>query len=159
MVTKLNNPERWQRQQDLAATVRQRRLDLGLSLRAAADQAGVARGTWMALEGGNRVILANNHAAIERVLQWTSGRIARLLEDGDSASATTSEEVEKRGHAAVPVMDDAVERIYRSNLPAEKKLQIIRMMLAERQRAEERLLQLADELVALAQNSGEKPST
>ncbi len=113
----------------------------------------------MALEGGNRVILANNHAAIERVLQWTSGRIARLLEDGDSASATTSEEVEKRGHAAVPVMDDAVERIYRSNLPAEKKLQIIRMMLAERQRAEERLLQLADELVALAQNSGEKPST
>jgi hypothetical protein len=59
-----------------------RRKKLGLSVRAAANDAGIDRATWTALEAGTRTIQDRHHAAIEGVLQWQPGAIATYLEDG-----------------------------------------------------------------------------
>jgi transcriptional regulator with XRE-family HTH domain len=69
-------------QQRLAQAVRDRRLKLGLSVRAAAKKAGVDRNTWMSVEDGSRTLQDRNYAKFEHALDWPDGAIeARLNED------------------------------------------------------------------------------
>lgn len=66
-------------QQRLARRVRQRRMELGLSVRAAAKVAGIDRDTWSKLEDGTRATQDRNYNAIERTLEWPQGEIDSIL--------------------------------------------------------------------------------
>ncbi|MFC3504854.1 helix-turn-helix domain-containing protein [Micromonospora krabiensis] len=72
-------------QDQLATLVRARRIELGLSARAAAQTAGIDRNTWAYLENGTRRTAEFNYAGIERALQWAPGSIQRVLEGGEPA--------------------------------------------------------------------------
>jgi transcriptional regulator with XRE-family HTH domain len=64
----------------LAKKVRARRVELGLSVRAAAQAADIDRNTWSYLEDGSRRTSEFKYAGIERALQWESGSVAAILE-------------------------------------------------------------------------------
>jgi transcriptional regulator with XRE-family HTH domain len=66
-------------QQRLARRVRQRRMELGLSVRAAAKAAGIDRDTWSKLEDSTRATQDRNYNAIERTLEWPQGEIDSIL--------------------------------------------------------------------------------
>jgi transcriptional regulator with XRE-family HTH domain len=71
------------RRQRLGQHVMTRRKELGLSVREAARRAGVMRATWTGLEQGSRRTADYNFAAVERVLEWQPGSLARVAEGGD----------------------------------------------------------------------------
>ncbi|MEV5211420.1 hypothetical protein AB0K35_28490 [Micromonospora sp. NPDC053740] len=62
--------------------MRERRERLGLTVNTAAEQAGIARGTWINLEADARKTLPHNYAGIERTLQWAPGSIRDILGGG-----------------------------------------------------------------------------
>lgn len=66
-------------QQRLARRVKARRLQLHLSVRAAAKAAGVDRNTWSSLEDGTRTLQDRNYAKIETALQWPEGEILEIV--------------------------------------------------------------------------------
>ena len=70
----------------LARLVHARRLELRLSVRAAAKAAGVDRNTWSSLEDGSRVLQDRNYAKIEEALSWPTGEILRILTPGSAAA-------------------------------------------------------------------------
>ncbi|MET0492889.1 MAG: hypothetical protein ABW000_07125 [Actinoplanes sp.] len=63
----------------LSRVVRDRRLEMGLSVNAAAKHAGINRLTWTAIEDGSRRTQEHNYAGVERALQWAAGSIQQLL--------------------------------------------------------------------------------
>lgn len=69
-------------QEGLGRLVRSQRQRLALSVRAAAEAAGIDRATWTSLEAGTRHLRDRSHSAIEDVLQWPFGSIAAYLENG-----------------------------------------------------------------------------
>src|SRR5262245_48992186 len=103
----------------LARAVRDRRLQLRLSARAAADLAGVARGTWIALEDASRRTAETNYAGIERALQWKAGSVARILDGGeptvldDSTVMTTPATVLVGDPRQAPPLDDPLVKVMR----------------------------------------------
>jgi transcriptional regulator with XRE-family HTH domain len=62
----------------LAQLVKQQRQNLGLSVRAAAKNAGVDRATWTGLEEGSRETQDRQFAGIERALDWPPGTIDQI---------------------------------------------------------------------------------
>lgn len=66
-------------QQRLAIAVKNRRVKLGLSVRAAAKAAGVDRNTWSSVEDSSRVLQDRNYGKFEAALQWPDGEIERVL--------------------------------------------------------------------------------
>lgn len=74
---------------ELGKLVSQGRQELGLSIRAAARDAGVDRATWTALEEGSRVTQDRHYAGIERALEWPVGTI-RAIVAGEHPSVTAS---------------------------------------------------------------------
>ncbi|MFC3454066.1 helix-turn-helix domain-containing protein [Amycolatopsis speibonae] len=66
-------------QQRLARRVKERRVQLQISVRAAAKAAGVDRNTWASLEDGTRVLQDRNYSKIETALSWPAGEIERIL--------------------------------------------------------------------------------
>jgi transcriptional regulator with XRE-family HTH domain len=69
----------------LADRVRKRRLELGLSVRAAAKAAGVDRATWGSLEDSTRATRTQYFAGIERALEWAAGSCEVILDGGEPA--------------------------------------------------------------------------
>jgi transcriptional regulator with XRE-family HTH domain len=65
----------------LAQLVKQQRQSLGLSVRAAAREAGVDRATWTGLEDGSRETQDRQFSGIERALDWPPGTIDRIRRD------------------------------------------------------------------------------
>lgn len=84
------------RRKELGDFVRARRLELRLSVRAAAKQAGVDRQTWQSLEDGTRATQDRVLPAVEEVLGMQSGALARQF-GGDEAVAPA-----ETGEAAKP---------------------------------------------------------
>jgi hypothetical protein len=84
-------------QQRLPRAVKERRLYLRLSVRAAAKLAGIDRGTWMALEEGSRKTQDSNYAGIEMALQWPPGQIVKILKGPgrDTGAGPTDAEIAK----------------------------------------------------------------
>lgn len=81
-------------QERLAQAVRDRRTWLGLSVREAAKQAEISRGTWQALEDGSRVTRDHNYGGIQRALDWPPGEIDRILkDDADGQRGPTDAEI------------------------------------------------------------------
>jgi transcriptional regulator with XRE-family HTH domain len=136
----------------LADAVKARRLDLGLSLRAAADAAGIARNTWTSLEEGSRRTAVTSYAAIERVLQWKSGSIeqAKAGNKPTPLPANTSTQEPAVG-LHTDNADEALLRIMRSEIPDIEKARIVRLIIAEQERARQKMLAMVDDLIAETQ--------
>jgi len=84
-------------QQRLSRMVKERRVELRLSVRAAAAHAGIDRGTWMALEEGSRKTQDTRYAGIEEALEWPSGYIVKVLSGThqQEKAGPTDEEIAK----------------------------------------------------------------
>lgn len=67
----------------LARAVKRERTQLGLSVRAAAREAGVDRGTWAAVEDGSRLPQEHKAALMEPVVGMGPGSFDSLLAGGD----------------------------------------------------------------------------
>jgi transcriptional regulator with XRE-family HTH domain len=130
----------------LGSYIRQRRADLGMSVRKAAQEAEIDRDTWSAAESGNRAIHTHNVTAIERVLGWAPGSADKVLAGGEPDLAPTP----PPKIPGVEAMDDPlVLRILASPLPDDDKVALIHMALRERKRADETMVAvLADRVSA-----------
>jgi hypothetical protein len=136
----------------LASYVQNRRIELGLSVRSAAEASGLARGTWTALEDGSRRTSDSNYAAIEEALCWASGSILTILNGGNPSpapatgrAAVTTPALTATGTGTVGdnLADDPVMRILNSPAPAEVKQRIVAQLLAEqREFAQRRVAEL-----------------
>lgn len=143
----------------LAECVRGRRLQLGLSVRTAADQAGVARGTWTALEEGSRRTADNNWAGIERSLGWAPGSIAAILSGGDPRMARAATDPSGGGSAiatgggditAAAERDEAVRRVMLNpDLSDDDKRRIAALLIEDERRAAQHRVERAEELIRL----------
>ncbi|WP_250029673.1 hypothetical protein [Paractinoplanes maris] len=145
----------------LAEAVRARRLELRLSVRAAATQTGVARDTWIGLEEATRRTAETNYAGIERTLQWEPGSVLAILESRDPTTKDAGGErllLTGSYSQSTPIRevhpaDAAIIRImHNPDITDEQKARIVRAVIAEQQRVGERY---ADELIAQARS--EKP--
>ncbi|MFF4600117.1 hypothetical protein [Amycolatopsis sp. NPDC001319] len=103
--------------QRLARAVRDRRVWLGLSVRAASRLASVSRGTWQALEDATRVIQSRNYGGVQRALQWPIGQIESLLAGRISvADATKAPLIDNlatpQSDASVDLRDDVERKLW-----------------------------------------------
>lgn len=80
-------------QQRLAKAVRERRIELRLSVREASKRAGISRNTWQAVEEGTRAMRDHNYAGVEQALEWPPGHVLAILETDSAASEPSDEEI------------------------------------------------------------------
>lgn len=114
----------------LGALMRERRLERGLSVRAAAAAAGIDRATWASAETGTRDIREHSYAAVERVLRWAPGSIFEILQEGGEPAP-----VDDPARTGTPLPADfdleaEIERVDRLDVPPRTKLMIIRRLIA-----------------------------
>lgn len=96
----------------LGAFVRQRRVQLDLSVRAIAKMAGVDRGTWQGLEDGTRTTRDHKLSGVERALLWAEGSVETILAGGRPELADQrSAEVDDEDLPTGEEIDDAQQRI------------------------------------------------
>ncbi|MGX6605580.1 helix-turn-helix domain-containing protein [Micromonosporaceae bacterium Da 78-11] len=99
-------------------------------------------------------------AKLETALNWETGSVKHVTEGGEP---TIREQVPPQAGDSVgdlltnyqPSRDEALLKVMRSNLPDAQKRQIVLMLLAEREAAERRRAEHADELIQLLR--GEEP--
>lgn len=112
----------------LATFVRERRLELGLSIAGAARKAGVDRGTWYDIESGTRTnMLPATLNRIDKALDWELGhlrRLARPLEgqEGDYEDQLRRKLIAFAGSLSVTQLQSAVEYISGSVAADERPL-------------------------------------
>lgn len=75
----------------LARKVRARRVELGLSVRAAALAAEMDRNTWSYLEDGSKRTAEFKYAGIERALQWEPGSVTAILDGREPTPITAAD--------------------------------------------------------------------
>jgi transcriptional regulator with XRE-family HTH domain len=139
-----------QSQHRLAQLVRERRTQLGLSVRAAADRSGIARGTWIALEEGTRRTADRNYAAIERTLRWATGSAQQVADGGEPTPLAETAEPADYTAPGTTERDEALLKVLRSDLPEDKKEQIIRLLIAEKHAADRARAERAELLIRIA---------
>lgn len=111
----------------LARRVRARRVELGLSVRAAAQAAEMDRNTWSYLEDGSRRTSEFKYAGIERALQWAPGSVAAILEGREPTPIQS-------GDAGEPV-DEELELVRTDpKLTPDMRKRIIALILERRER-------------------------
>lgn len=140
--------------QRLADHVKNRRLSLSLSVRAAAERAGMARNTWTSLEDSTRRTAETAYAGIERALAWETGSVRAILDGGEPTPAIAVHDVAvvvtrpKRNITSADIetdgTDDVLIRIMKSDLPDADKARIVRTLLDDQRRFAQ---QRADELI------------
>ncbi len=109
----------------LRQLVRERRTALGLSVRAAARNAGIDRDTWADMESGSRILRDYNYASVERALRWKPGSVDAVLAGGQ---ATIEPELARD-------IDEEVELVRRdARLTPAMKVRIIRLIHERRER-------------------------
>lgn len=91
-------------QQRLARLVKARRLELRLSVRAAAKAAGVDRNTWSSLEDGTRVLQDRNYDKVETASQWPPGEILRILATAESPEDADARRAVEMSWAEIAVL-------------------------------------------------------
>lgn len=130
--------EGWAR---LGRVVADRRLELGLSVRAAATRAGINRATWGTLEEGDRRLSKHLWTAVEEALSWEPGSIDRIITGGNP----TPQRDPHPETIKVTLPDDfdlvaELERIKRLNVSARTRWELARQItdLYEQAQAEHR---------------------
>jgi hypothetical protein len=113
----------------LATAMLDRRRALRLSIRAAAQRAGVDRATWTSAENAIRQLAEYNYAGVEAALEWEPGSVEAVLA-GDTATprpAGTTATPASRDEEIALVADDP-------DLDNEMKQRIIEMIFERRER-------------------------
>lgn len=138
----------------LGRLAKDRRLELRISVRAAATRAHVARDTWTGLEEATRRTAETNYAGIEQTLRWTPGSVARVLAGGEPAEMPTKDAPQTAAQLSAPAArtegtsDEALIRVMRSpDIDDATKAKIMRLLIAEQQRFERERLARVDELI------------
>ncbi|MEV0726050.1 helix-turn-helix transcriptional regulator [Micromonospora purpureochromogenes] len=112
----------------LAQKVRARRVELGLSVRAAAQAAEMDRNTWSYLEDGSRKTAEFKYAGIERALRWEPGSVSAILEGREPTPISGPK-------AAEDPVDEEIELVRTDpKLSDEMRDRIIRLILERRKR-------------------------
>jgi transcriptional regulator with XRE-family HTH domain len=125
MMRNMNDPK-----DRLAAAVRRRRLELGLSERQAAERAEVARNTWSSMEAGKRQTAEHRYAGIERALDWEPGSIDAILSGRQPTARSTGDT-----QAIERQRDEEIELVANDpDLDNEMKMQIIKLIYERRER-------------------------
>lgn len=132
--------------QRLAEHVIARRVQLGYKTRAAfAEAAHLSPRTLGDIETGRRPSYDKaTMATLEQALKWTTGSVNEIL----SGRAPILLEQAKTAND-VDESDEALRRIMGSDLPDEKKQQLVRMMIEEREAFYRQRAQRADELIRI----------
>jgi transcriptional regulator with XRE-family HTH domain len=102
--------ENWQR---VGATVRERRLDLGLTQTEAAKAGGVSLATWRVVEQGQRTAYQGlTLRGVTKALSWRPNAIDVLLDGGDVEllAENSDEEIQVDYNSAIARMPDHVRR-------------------------------------------------
>jgi hypothetical protein len=128
--------QQWPR---LAQAVKDRRLKLGLSTRAAAAAAGINRATWASTEDEERRLSEHLWSGVEQALGWARGSIAAILRGGDPVTV----EPERAPAGRLPAgfnLRDEYERIRVLAISCETKLTLLGEIIAlyEQDRADQR---------------------
>lgn len=125
----------------LGRAVAERRLELGLSVRAAAMIAEINRATWGTLEEGDRRLSRHLWKGVEGALNWAPGSVSRILAGGDPTTLP-DDHPEVVAPALPPDFDLSAEidRIKRLDISARTKLELARQItdLYEQAQAEHR---------------------
>lgn len=128
----------------LGQAVKDRRLELGLSVRAAATIAEINRATWGTLEEGDRRLSRHLWKGVEGALAWAPGSVSRILAGGDP-TPLPDDHPEVVVPALPPDFDlgAEIERVSRLDIPAKTKLELARRItdLYEQAQAEHRQAQ------------------
>lgn len=143
----------------VAEEVVSRRVALGFRQRADfAAAAGLSLRTVGDIENGRRISYDRTTiAAVEHVLQWPAGAISNIAQSAltptrgvgigrrrewqpDQLSATAE---------VVDRPDEALIRVMRSSLPDQKKVQLVKMLMAERESFEKQRSARAQDLIEL----------
>jgi DNA-binding XRE family transcriptional regulator len=93
--------------QRLAERIRERRLQLNLSARRAAERAEVARETWTRLEEG-KVVRHTTYDKVEAALGWTIGSCRKVMEGGD---AVLLDDTDTHSARVAPVPPEELEGV------------------------------------------------
>lgn len=135
--------------QRLARLVQERRREIGLSVRAAAQASGVARNTWIGVEDAARKTADSNYAGVERALQWEPGSVDAILAGGEPRPKPLVAPSLADTAATAGPGEQAMIRIMRSNLPEQQKRAIVRMVLDESEQIERQLLKRVDDMIRI----------
>ena len=133
--------------QRLGRLVQERRRQLGLSIRAAAERGGVVRNTWASIEEGVRKTADSNWAGVQRALGWVPGSVASILNGGDPEVASAD------AHAGYGADDPAIVKVMRSDLSDDKKRKLIRLLIEEREDFERARLRRTSDLIDWAESN------
>jgi hypothetical protein len=130
----------------LAELVKNRRLELRTSVRAAATTAGIARDTWTGLEEATRRTAETNYAGIEHALQWAPGSVAAILDGGEPAITNTSParpatvtattNIPKPTTAGPAFRDTLTQVMQRPDVPEAVKRRIVALLISEQEQFE-----------------------
>lgn len=111
----------------LSTTVRDRRLELGLSARTASARAGINRATWASLEANTNRLSRHLWSAVETTLQWQPGSIEAVLAGGDPTPVTRPTTTPPQTNSARLAAE--IERVKRLPLPIEDRLTMLRALI------------------------------
>lgn len=117
------------RRRRLGRLIHQRRVDLGLSITAAAGRAGLNPKTWGWLESGARATRETAWAAIERALRWAPGSVATVLAGGDPTPHPDPHHDLTTGETYT---DPAEQALWDLNLPPDTRRALIAYLRAYR---------------------------
>lgn len=134
----------------LARLVAERRKSISLSVSGAARQAHIDRGTWTGVEKGTRETEEYNYASVERVLGWEPGSIDTVLAGGDPTVQQVVPDAPPPNQERLGPLpdDDAIAAVMRSSrIPEEQKRRIVRILIEDRDREQQRRLALAEDLI------------
>ncbi|MBB2940478.1 transcriptional regulator with XRE-family HTH domain [Actinoplanes lutulentus] len=100
-------------------------------------------------------------AKLEYGLRWATGSVAKVVDGGapEPRGGLVYDHGPDTAAGYVPTEDAAVVRVLRSDLPDEKKREVIRMLIAEELAAREARLNMANKLIdLLRQDVAPEPS-
>lgn len=116
----------------LGQRVRAARLAAGLSIDAAAEQAGMSPVTWGRVEKGETV-RALTYTAVEKILRWQHGSVDAILQGGQpsqlDAAADTTTQGQQYDDTAVAILR-VIATVLSSNLPDSMKVRLIAREIA-----------------------------
>lgn len=136
----------------LGRLVQERRQQLGLSIRAAADLGGVVRNTWASIEEGVRKTADSNWAGVQRALGWSPSSVAAVLAGGDP------EVISGDAQSGYGADDEAIVKVMRSGLSESGKRKLIRILIQEREDFERARVRRISELIDWAAAGDAEPS-
>ena len=117
----MDEPVQWAR---LAEAMRERRTAMKLSVRAAAQRAGIDRSTWDSAERTVRQLSRHLWPAVEETLGWKAGSVAAVLGGGDPDAVNVPQARSGDGLA------DEIERIRKmTSISPADRIRMIRALM------------------------------